>query len=50
MCNDERVRWGFTANGLYPMCKTCWEDVNHVFKECPVGTDIWKSLLLPDQV
>ena len=50
MCNAERVRQGFIANGLYPMCKICREDINHVFKECPVATHIWKSLLQPDQV
>ncbi|XVE66798.1 hypothetical protein DITRI_Ditri08aG0108200 [Diplodiscus trichospermus] len=45
MCNAERVRRGFTANGICEMCKEHIEDVNHLVRECSSVSYMWRHFL-----
>ncbi|XP_038688673.1 uncharacterized protein LOC119987842 [Tripterygium wilfordii] len=50
LCNSERVRRGFTD---VPFCKNCpgeIEDVDHLFRRCPMAVHIWNLLMPPVEI
>lgn len=45
MCNEERVRRGFTADRSCKRCPGILESVQHVFQCCGVSNTIWNYLI-----
>ncbi|KAA3487748.1 reverse transcriptase [Gossypium australe] len=39
-----------TSNTLCPRCGQSAEDMNHLFRECPVSKAVWRNMLDPDFV
>lgn len=45
MCNDNRLKRGFTPNADFPLCTGILETGEHVIRECKMAEVIWKKFL-----
>ncbi|KAK9029308.1 hypothetical protein V6N11_026427 [Hibiscus sabdariffa] len=49
LTNEERVRRHFTVDGSCWFCGDVWEDIDHVFRRCPLSHSVWMLLVRADR-
>ncbi|XVF52811.1 hypothetical protein PTKIN_Ptkin05aG0048700 [Pterospermum kingtungense] len=50
MCNEIRVKRGFTSNGSFVQCPGALETIEHVLRFCPAAVEVWSRALTREEL